>query len=368
MPIEMIIPDQALYQKFSRLVNSFVDAHKLSIQGFLEHALDSAFELIPEAEKGSLYIASGNHFIPVCAKGYDLDLLKKLSFTKDDLFIGFECTDIDTIESYENYILKRDETKFSSEIIEVFKAIGTYEKFTSLFAPLQYEDMLIGLISLERFDDKHFSDQSKEILRFYAQSISNHYALKISQEKERKIYNETIMALATAIEVKDAYTEGHARRVMEYSTLIAKAMHLPEDDIEHIRTAALLHDVGKIGISNTILDKPSKLTPDEYDIVKKHPENAKKILSNISNFSEIMNLAYMHHEHYDGAGYPQGLAGEDIPLGAHIIQLADAYDAMTTQRAYREAMPTHVAFDILIEESGHQFHPKVVEIALRVLR
>ena len=249
MPINMIISDHELYHKFSRLVNSFVDAHKLSTQCFLEHALDSAFELIPETEKGSLYIASENHFRAVCAKGYDLELLTQLSFTKDDLFIGFECTDIDAIETYENYIIKRDETKFSPDMIKIFKDLGTYEKFTSLFAPLQYEDTLIGLISLESFDDKHFSDQSKEILKFYAQSISNHYAIIISQEKERKIYNETIMALATAIEVKDAYTEGHDRRVMEYSTLIAKVMELPEEDIEHIITATLLHDVGKIGIS-----------------------------------------------------------------------------------------------------------------------
>ncbi|HSN66599.1 MAG TPA: HD-GYP domain-containing protein, partial [Fusibacter sp.] len=164
--------------------------------------------------------------------------------------------------------------------------------------------------------------------------------------------------------VKDIYTEGHARRVMDYSEKLSRTLNLPQNEIEKIKTAALLHDVGKIGIPNEILNKPITLDFDEYELVKKHPEDTKRILDKITGLSDVVTLAYMHHEHYDGSGYPQGLKGDQIPIGAHIIQLADAFDAMTSKRAYREAMPIEIAIEVLKSCSGTQFHPLVVEAAM----
>lgn len=224
--------------------------------------------------------------------------------------------------------------------------------------------MVIGLISLETFTKKAFSVESKEVLRFYAQMISNFYALKIKEEREQAMHEETIMALVTSIEVKDIYTEGHARRVMDYSEKLSRVLNLPQIEIEKIKIAALLHDVGKIGIPNEVLNKPTSLTSEEYELVKKHPEDTKRILDKITGLSDVVTLAYMHHEHYDGSGYPQGLKGEKIPMGAHIIQLADAFDAMTSKRAYREAMPIDIAIEVLKDCSGTQFHPVVVEAAV----
>ena len=368
MAIEILLTEQELYQKVSLLINSFVNTHRMTKEELLFRALDSAFQLIPEAEKGSLYIEKNGIYKAICAKGYDMELLKKISFTKDDLFIGFECTDVDAIESYENYIEKRIDEKFTPDMLETFKQLGTYGNFTSLYAPLQFEENLFGLISLERFDNTSYSVQSREILRFYAQSISNFYALKLKQEKEKQMYSEIIEALATAIEIKDSYTEGHARRVMLYSEWIAIAMKIPPASIESLATAALLHDIGKIGIPNEILDKPAKLTTEEYDIIKRHPENAKRILENIAGFTEVVSIAYLHHEHFDGKGYPQGLKADEIPMCAHILQLADAFDAMTSKRAYRDAMSHEDAISILMEGSGKQFHPEVVTAAVEIFR
>ncbi len=356
--------DPVLCNKISLLVNAFVNTHQLTKDEFLINALNSAFELIPEAEKGSLYVLHGENYLPVCTKGYDIDLIKRLSFTKDNLFIGFECADINNIESYETYIEKRIDEAFDANTIETFKLLGTYSDFTSLYAPIQFDNTVIGLISLEKFTNKAFSMESKEVLRFYAQMISNFYALKIKAEREQNMHEETIMALITAIEVKDIYTEGHARRVMDYSEKLSLALNLPQSDIEKIKTAALLHDVGKIGIPNEILNKPFALTAEEYELVKKHPEDTKRILAKITGLADVVSLAYMHHEHYDGSGYPQGLKGDQIPLGAHIIQLADAFDAMTSKRAYREAMPSDKAIDVLKSCSGTQFHPEVVDAAV----
>ena len=356
--------DPELNKKITLLVNAFVNTHQLTKDEFLINVLNSAFELIPEAEKGSLYVLHGENYLPVCTKGYDIDLIKRLSFTKNNLFIGFECADIHNIESYENYIEKRIDEAFDANTIETFKLLGTYSDFTSLYAPIQFDNMVIGLISLEKFTNKAFSLESKEVLRFYAQMISNFYALKIKAEREQDMHEETIMALVTSIEVKDTYTEGHARRVMDYSEKLSHTLNLPLSEIEKIKTAALLHDVGKIGNPNEILNKPTALTREEYALVKKHPEDTKRILGKITGLIDVVTLAYMHHEHYDGSGYPQGLKGNQIPMGAHIIQLADAFDAMTSKRAYREAMPTEMAIEALKSCSGTQFHPAVVEAAV----
>lgn len=358
--------DFELRDKISLLVNAFVDTHTLSKEAFLVKILNSAFELIPEAEKGSIYIESNGYYRPICAKGYSMELLSKLYFSKDDLFIGFECKELSEIQSYQNYISRRNDCQFTPDIIETFKQLGTYEHFTTLYAPLLYDHTLIGLISLERFIDEPYSVASQDILRFYAQSISTYYTLKVKHDLKKKLFDETVMALVTAIELKDSYTVGHARRVMLYSEWIATALQLPAVQLEQIKIAALLHDVGKLGISDEILNKPGKLTAEEYAQIKKHPEKSKRILENISDFNEIVTLAYMHHEHYDGCGYPQGLEKDDIPIGAHVIQVADAYDAMTSERSYRKALTHKQAIEILQDQRGKQFHPEVVTAAIAI--
>lgn len=358
----------ALCNKISLLVNAFTDTHRLSKEAFLAKVLHSAFELIPEAEKGSIYIENNGLYRPICAKGYDMELLSKLFFSADDLFIGFECKEMSEIQSYQNYIARRDDRQFTADNLEIFKQLGTYEHFTTMYAPLLYDHTLIGLISLERFKNEPFTLASQEILRFYAQSISNYYTLKIKHDLEKKLYDETVMALVTAIEIKDSYTVGHARRVMQYSDWIATALQLPTVEVEQIKIAALLHDVGKLGVADEILNKPGKLTIDEYEEIKKHPENSKRILENITDFNEIVSMAYMHHEHFDGSGYPQGLRENEIPIGAHIIQVADAFDAMTSERSYRKALTYMQALEILQNEIGKQFHPEVVTAAVALYK
>lgn len=356
--------EQFFYKKVSILVNAFVNTHQMTKAEFLVNAFDSAFELIPEAEKGSLYVLHGDCYVPACTKGYDIELIKQCAFTKENIFLGFESVDVNNIESYEIYIEKRSDEDFDEETINTFKQLGTYSNFTMLYAPIQFDSKVIGLICLERFKNEPFSHESKEILRFYAQMISNFSALKIKEERLLEMHQETIKALVASIEVKDIYTEGHARRVMDYSERLSQALNLPNCEIEKIKTAALLHDVGKIGIPNEILNKPGALNGTEYELVKKHPEDTKRILDQITGLNDVVTLAYMHHEHYDGNGYPQGLKGDEIPLGAHIIQLADAFDAMTSKRSYREAMPPDKAIEIIKCCSGTQFHPDVVNVAV----
>lgn len=354
-----------LEHSYQVIVDAFVNRGHLSSREFFEHVFNSAFELIPSAEKGSYYELEGEVFKPLCARGYDMEILNKLSFKEEDLFVGFEVNTPGVIEVYEFYNKQRDDSKFSQEEIEIFKALGTYSEFTSLYTPIQVDGANVGLICCERFDGQPYPDSSKLILKLFAQLISNFYTQMVHREREINTFNEIIEAMVSAIEVKDKYTEGHARRVTDYAKGLADYMGLTKEQIEQLAAAAVLHDIGKIGIHSDILVKPGKLSKEEYDIIKEHPGFTKKILANISGFSEVVEIAYMHHEFYNGLGYPQGLKGDQIPIESAIISIVDAFDSMTTDRSYRKALSDKRAYEIIKEERGKQFHPKVVDAFLQ---
>ncbi|MDD4112658.1 MAG: diguanylate cyclase [Herbinix sp.] len=184
----------------------------------------------------------------------------------------------------------------------------------------------------------------------------------------RSIYSEyapTIYALTAAIDTKDHYTFSHSQNVEYYSSELAYAYGLNEDCIEIIREAALLHDIGKIGIPENILNKPGKLTVEEYEIMKGHVENAVAIIRHLPSLDYVIPAVIGHHERYDGTGYPRRIAGEDIPLYARILCIADAFDAITSKRPYKEAVTVESALRILEEQSGLQFDPELVKLFIR---
>ena len=354
-PLEII-----LEKSYQTIVDAFVNSGHLSRREFLAKVFESAFELIPKAEKGSYYELQGDVFKPIFSNGYEMTVLKRLNFTEADLFIGFEVNEPGTIEVYEYYNKQRDDRRFSEADIKTFKELGTYYEFTSLYAPIQVDGANVGLLCCERFDGQRYSSASRLIMKLYAQLISNFYTQLVHRERERERYEEIIKAMVSAIELKDKYTEGHGKRVTELATGLAAYMGLSEEQITNISTAAILHDVGKIGIHSDILVKPGKLTEEEYNLIKEHPAYTKKILENISDFADVVEIAYKHHESYNGKGYPEGLSGNDIPIESAIISIVDAFDAMTTDRSYRTARSQDQAYKILNEASGSQFNPKVV--------
>ncbi len=170
-----------------------------------------------------------------------------------------------------------------------------------------------------------------------------------------------LFVLAAAVEAKDPYTEGHLRRLEEYAVEISMALALPSHTTTDIRRAALLHDVGKIGIPEAILNKPGPLTPEEYDTIKGHTIIGERICRQLSDGADVGPVVRGHHERWDGAGYPDGLKAEAIPLGARIIAVADAWDAMTTDRPYRKALPEDDAWQTLRQGAGTQWDGKVIE-------
>ena len=189
---------------------------------------------------------------------------------------------------------------------------------------------------------------------------------KMNEELE-KSYLETIQMLMYTVEAKDPYTRGHSDRVSEFSVLIGKKIELPENELEILKIGGLFHDIGKIGISDAILQKQGKLTDEEYAEIKKHPIIGANILSNVTLFKDILPIVKHHHERFDGKGYPFGLEGEQIPYLARIAAIADTFDAMTSKRSYRDAMPIAVVKDEFRKCKGTQFDPNLAECFIEIL-
>ena len=185
--------------------------------------------------------------------------------------------------------------------------------------------------------------------------------------KLSRLSTQAVMALAGAIDAKDAYTNGHSSRVAEYSRTIAGLAGFTHEAQEEIYMIGLLHDVGKIGVPNAIINKTSRLTDEEYEIIKSHPVLGEKILKKIPDFPKLLTGARYHHERYDGKGYPDGLSGTDIPVEARIIAVADAYDAMSSRRSYRDVLPQAQIRAEVEAGSGTQFDPVFADIMLSMI-
>lgn len=186
-------------------------------------------------------------------------------------------------------------------------------------------------------------------------------------EKIERISMQIVKALSGAIDAKDTYTNGHSTRVADYSKEIARQAGYSEKMQNDIYMMGLLHDVGKIGVPDAIINKPAKLSDEEYSIIQNHPVMGAKILKNITEFPKLVTGARWHHERYDGKGYPDGLCGEEIPIEARIIAVADAYDAMSSRRSYREELPQDIVRSEVEKGKGTQFDPKFAEIMLHMI-
>lgn len=172
----------------------------------------------------------------------------------------------------------------------------------------------------------------------------------------------TILSLSTIMDLKDLPTGLHGTRLAEWATRVAELMGVEEAELADLEVAALLHDIGKVGVPDTILNKPGRLTDDEMDVVKKHSEYGWSVLRLLPGFSRVSLFVLHHHERLDGAGYPAGLVGEEIPLGSRIVAVVDAFDAMTSSRPYREGLPVEEALRRLRQDSGTHFDPEVAAV------
>jgi response regulator RpfG family c-di-GMP phosphodiesterase len=255
------------------------------------------------------------------------------------------------------------------EIKEQFPCLPQLEKLTSFISiPLKIKNKIVGAINAYSFaEGRHFTEgecKSASIIAGRAASIIDNSQL---YESVQQTFKETVKSFAHALEAKDKYTHGHSEKVTLYSDLICDALDIPQEEAERISLAAQLHDIGKIGIVEDVLNKPGRLNEEEYEIIKKHPATGTRILQPLHFLKDILPIIHHHHEHYDGRGYPGGLRGEDIPLGSRIISVGDTYDAMTSSRPYRIGLSHEETVEELVRCSGTQFDPKIVAVFVRIM-
>ena len=221
---------------------------------------------------------------------------------------------------------------------------------------------IVGLVILLRVFE--VLDINKEIVEAHKSETE---ILKDKNEIAKAMVYQSCEALASAVDAKDEYTNGHSKRVAEYSAMIAENAGKSEEECEKIYIIAIMHDVGKIGIPGSVIKKETRLSDEEFDLIKQHTTIGNEILSKIKSFPELSVGAHYHHERYDGKGYPEGLKGEKIPEIARIIAVADAYDAMTSNRSYRNAIPQHIVREELVKGIGTQFDPEFAKIMIHII-
>lgn len=207
----------------------------------------------------------------------------------------------------------------------------------------------------------------KDYLYLYKELDQDKVKIEKLLYKSRKGFIDIIQLIVTSLEARDKYTAGHSIRVTEYSILLAKKVNISDDDLKILEAACKLHDIGKIGIPESVLNKPGKLSVEEFAMIKKHPEIAVDILSNVDYFVRILSCILYHHERIDGKGYPKGLKGNNIPFLSRIIAIADTFDAITSDRPYREAMSKAKAIEILISVKDTQLDSRLVETFLEII-
>jgi len=232
----------------------------------------------------------------------------------------------------------------------------------ALCVPLIANHQVIGVINANNKKEGSFDANDLKFFITVAGQVAAAIANATLVKKMQEAYMATIKVLAAAIDAKDKYTRGHSERVARYSVLIAQELKLPKTDITRIEAAAYLHDIGKIGVPDLVLNKAGALTDAEFAIIKSHPQKAAEILAHIAfPWGDLISGAKWHHERYDGRGYPDGLKGQEIPLDARIIAVADCYDAMTSNRPYRRALSRTKAISELMAGREKQFDPKIVD-------
>jgi HD-GYP domain-containing protein (c-di-GMP phosphodiesterase class II) len=256
---------------------------------------------------------------------------------------------------------------------------STFVTKTMLCVPLFTKDRIVGVLQAlnklpsvpERespYDWPVFSEEDHKLLQTLSHQVS--IAIENSQlySQIKRNFYDTVEALAEAIEKKDRYTGGHTKRVVYYSMCIAKYMNLSPEQLERIRLGAVLHDVGKIGIEDKILKKSAPLDKDEWEVMQKHPEIGFDIMNRVEGLKDVVGAMRYHHERWDGKGYPLGLKGEEIPMIARVVSVADTYDAMVSTRPYRKGLDPKIAFDEITKHGGTQFDPRVVEAFIQAFK
>lgn len=243
-----------------------------------------------------------------------------------------------------------------------FDRMTGYQTRCMIVAPVATKDKFWGVLQVLNKLEGTFDDDDLALVQTLADQVAIAIENASVYQEMRQTFLGVTTALAEALEKRDPYTAGHTLRVHEYSMIIARKFVLPEEELDTLRLAAIMHDIGKIGVSDQVLRKPDRLDPDEFREMSRHPDAGVEIIEHLPQLTNVIPGVLYHHEKFNGTGYPRKLSGDQIPLHARIIAVADAFDAMTSDRPYRKALSFEVAFAELRRCAGEQFDPYLVEL------
>jgi len=343
-------------RKFQLLINLYSSiSPSVNVDEFMEELLDISLKLIPECDRGSVILSRENMWEYVAVRGYK-EKLK--GFRIDPIYLYYadeEPKIIEKIGEYDRQFLPKDIARFYEEI-------GSLDIVRSIAVGIKVDNTIVGSIFLDATKDVEIPDQSLEIMRSIGKLASAFVSVKRYQEREQKYRIAAIRAMINLLEMRDPYTKGHSERVAMISARFAKILGFSQEEVDRIFWAGILHDIGKIGIPESVLNKPGKLDDEEFEIIKNHPVLSELALSGLEFLESLKPIIRSHHERWDGNGYPDGLKGEEIPLGARILAIVDAFDAMMSERPYRKALSLEEVKRELLKNAGKQFDPELVKI------
>ncbi|MGM0641071.1 MAG: HD domain-containing phosphohydrolase [Thermotogota bacterium] len=357
---EMYENNEILIKKINRLIRLTVDSKKFeNLEDFLKYLFNNIFDFIPEADYGSLSIIKNGkrHFID--SKGHNLDILEKIDLD-DGLFVEEkEIKIVEDILEYDRNSIPENEANL---FIKASKPIRS-----TLIIPFNANDKIYGNMNLDidKFSNKHFTQESLRFSKFFSDIITSYIIIAEYQNLDSKYKEDMIKSIINLVEIHDNYTKGHSSNVSKLAIKFSKILNLEREKQYQIYWAALIHDMGKIVIPFDILNKPSKLTEEEFQQIKKHPDYAYNVLKDIDTMREIALYIKHHHERIDGKGYPDKLKGDEIPFESKIICICDAWDAMTSKRSYKRPLTKEQAIQEISKNMGTQFDKDLAEIFLK---
>ena len=332
----------------------------LSKEEVSQTVVDTACSIIHSDLASLMLINSENELYIISSKGLSEKIKKETKMKIGEGIAGRVASTgkyifVENIETDVRFLRPNDDDRYVSK------------SFISV--PLKVKSRVIGVLNINSpKNKKQFNDRDLKLITILADQAAMRLDNIELFNNLQSFYFEMVQTLARAIDAKDAYTYDHADRARKYAKAIAVKMNLPYTIVRNIEYAALMHDIGKIGIADNILLKKEKLTEKEIKMLRTHPIIGNKILAPVKFLSPVAPMVLYHQEWYDGSGYPEGLAKEEIPLGARIVAVIDAYDAMTSDRPYRKALPIKTAVKELKDGAGTQFDPKIVDIFINILK
>ncbi|MEN3044088.1 MAG: HD domain-containing phosphohydrolase [Candidatus Hydrothermales bacterium] len=274
--------------------------------------------------------------------------------------------EVNEVYGFDNVIKKEDKLSLENEKESYIIKYKEGEIREIIVIPMETKEELIGVLIVGNRTTENLEEIKEELLIFAKQAASSLQNALLFKKLERS-YIESLMALVRATEAKDPSLRGHSQRVSDLAVRLSKKFNLSEEEIKNIRYAALLHDVGKIGIKEYLLDKPGTLSREEMELMKEHINIGIEILKPVAFLKQVLPLIKYHHENWDGSGYPEQLKGEEIPLGSQIISICDAYDAITHERSYADKLSKKEAMELLKNLKGNKFNPIVVDKFIELL-